>query len=358
MFDLEKLGWDAHFEKSFEPFRNDGYEAGRIAVESKDRYVIQTKFGEVTGETSGKLRFTAESNADLPKVGDWVALTYFENEKKAIIHNILERKTKFSRKVAGKRTEEQIIASNIDVVFVVQSLDLNFSVRRLERYLVMVSESKARPVIVLNKSDLCDRVKNKLAEVKDLGKDVPILPMSAKTGQGLRKLKSFIKEGLTFAFVGSSGVGKSTLINKIMGEDVQATAEVRKDSKGRHTTAQRELIILPKGGCLIDTPGMRELQLWHSEEGLNEAFEDVEKLARHCHFSDCSHKQEKRCAVLDAVETGALPQERYESYLKLQKELHRVESQRDTLRFLEKKKKEKELHRMIKKIATKRTSKR
>jgi ribosome biogenesis GTPase len=351
VIDLKKLGWNAFFEREFEPFRADGFVVGRVAVEHKDRYWILTATGEYPAEVTGKLMFGAESAADFPKVGDWVVVTIFEDEHKAIIHEVLPRKSKFARKAAGKKLGEQIVAANIDVAFVVQSLDQNFNLRRLERYLVMVHESKASPVAVLNKADLCPEPADRAAEMRKLMAGLPVVAVSAKTNFGMDSLRSLIKDGLTFAFIGSSGVGKSSLINRLVGEEVLKTAEVREtDSKGRHTTARRELIVLPGGGCLIDTPGMRELQLWHTAEGLDETFADIDRLATNCHFSDCTHTAEIKCAVLAAVASGELPKGRYQNYLKMRKELAHLESMTNKESFLERKRKEKELHRAINKL--------
>ncbi|NIR52709.1 ribosome small subunit-dependent GTPase A [candidate division KSB1 bacterium] len=356
MTDLKAFGWSPFFETEFQPFQEAGFEAGRVTIENRNRYMVVTQNGEFPAEPTGKLLFSADTSADLPKVGDWVVLSLFKDEGKAIIHNILPRRTKFSRNVAGKKTDEQIVATNIDVVFVVQSLDKNFNLRRLERYLVMVFESAAEPVIVLNKMDLCEDFREKLAEVQDVAGDVAVLPVSAKTEFGMDALKSRIHSGLTFALVGSSGVGKSTLINKLVGEDILQTHEVRdKDSKGRHTTSRRELIVLPEGGCLIDTPGMRELQLWHSDSGFTEAFADIDDIAANCHFSDCTHTNEIKCAVLDAVDNGKLPRKRYDNYLRMQRELAHLAEKQDRASFLEKKRKDKALHRQMKKLNHKRT---
>ncbi len=329
MSKLTAFGWSDFFEKAFVEYRDQGFENGRVTIENRDCFSVFTEAGEITAEVAGRLLFTRRSAADLPKVGDWVALQTFAGEERAIIHTVLPRKTKFSRKAAGKKTDEQVIATNIDVVFVVQSLDGNFNVRRLERTLVMVNESGAMPVVILNKADLCDSVSEPVGQVREVAPDVKVLLVSAKTRAGLDKLKRAIKKGQTFAFIGSSGVGKSTLINCIVGDAVQKTREVRSgDSKGRHTTTRRELILLKKGACLIDTPGMRELQLWQADEGITDTFADIEELAGQCHFSDCKHIKEQKCAVLAAVESEQLAQKRYENYMKMQEELALLGEQR------------------------------
>jgi ribosome biogenesis GTPase len=349
--DLKKLGWDEHFEKAFSPMKSAGYAVGRITIENRERYQIATEIGECAGEVTGKFIFSAESPAAFPKVGDWVAATLFESEQKAIVHEVLPRKSKFSRKVAGNTFEEQVIAANLDVIFIVQSLDENYNLRRLERYLVMVHENRILPVVVLNKTDLCPEFEERVAAVRNLMPELTVISVSAKTDFGIDALKAMIKEGLTFAFIGSSGVGKSSIINRLVGEEILKTAEVREaDSRGRHTTTRRQLIVLPDGGCLIDTPGMRELQLWQAEEGMDETFADVERLSANCHFSDCTHTSEIKCAVLAAVASGELPDGRYQNYLKMRKELAHLESTVNKDSFLERKRRDKILHREINRI--------
>ena len=347
MISLEALGWTSFFEQNFAGMWEMGFEPGRVAVERKNSYLIYTGAGEYAAEVSGKLLFSADSPADLPKVGDWVAAAVFESEGKAIIHQVLPRKSSFSRKVAGNRTYEQIIATNIDTLFVMQGLDNDYNPRRLERYLVMAYESGANPVIVLNKSDLCDNAAEKAAEVETVAAGVPVLALSAKTSQGLAPLLDFIKPGWTVAFIGSSGVGKSTLINTLLGSEVQKTGEVRlDDARGRHTTTQRELILMPQGGLLIDTPGMREMQLWSAGDGLADTFADIDRLAAGCHFRDCTHTREVKCAVLAALDSGELDARRYQSYLKLQKELaYLAESTQDKGTYFARKQRLKEFHR-------------
>ncbi len=359
--DLHNLGWDEHFEKVFAPFKDSGLAPARVTIENRERYQIAAEMGECPAEVTGKFMFSADSSADFPKVGDWVAVTLFESEQKAIIHELLPRKTKFSRKVAGKTFDEQVIAANLDVIFIVQSLDENYNLRRLERYLVMVHENRIAPVVVLNKTDLCPEFEERAAAVRNLMPDLEIVSVSAKSNFGIDALKSIIKKGMTFAFIGSSGVGKSSLINRLVGEEIFKTAEVRQtDSRGRHTTTRRQLIVLPDGGCLIDTPGMRELQLWpaclrplagrQAEDGMDETFADIERLSANCHFADCMHTSEIKCAVLAAVASGELPEGRYQNYLKMRKELAHLESTISKESFLERKRKEKILHREINRI--------
>jgi len=351
LINIEKLGWSEFFAEAFESYGAQGFQVGRVAVENRDCYSVLTAEGEVVAEVAGRLLFTKESSADLPKVGDWAVLQTFDFGQKAIIHDLLPRKTKFSRKMSGKTFDEQVLAANIDVIFIVQSLDNNFSLRRLERSLVMVNEGGARPVVILNKSDLCDEVEVKVREVVEIAGGVPVLAVSAKERNGLSELQAFLGNDETFAFIGSSGVGKSTLINCLVGADVQKTADVRSsDSKGRHTTTRRELIFMPVGGCLIDTPGMRELHLWNAEDGLQETFQDIEELAQSCHFSDCSHTKEKKCAVLDAIQNETLEKKRYDSYLKLQKELDFLQSQHSQSAYVESRNKERTQGKLYKRI--------
>lgn len=320
--DLTKLGWNNDYENAFAELKGMGYKPGRIFAEYKNMYKIICEDGELLAEISGKLHFGAEHQEDFPAVGDWVAVTIRPNEGRATIHNILPRKSKFSRKAAGTNTREQIVAANIDTVFIVNSLNKDFNLRRIERYLLLAWESGANPVIVLSKSDLCDDVEEKLAEVEAIAIGVPVHAVSSYSAAGLDDLRKHFKEGHTIALLGSSGVGKSSIINYFLGGEVQRVQELRTDGqKGKHTSTHREMFILPDGGLIIDTPGMRELQLWDAEEGLQEAFEDIEALAAGCFFRDCRHENEPGCAIREAIESGSLLEERLGSYKKLQKEL-------------------------------------
>jgi ribosome biogenesis GTPase len=287
----------------------------------------------------------------LPKVGDWVAISLFDENTKAVIHDVLPRRTKLSRKSADRKTKEQVIAANIDTVFIVQSLDENFNVNRLARYLVTVNQSGAKPVVILNKSDLCNTVTDKIYEVMKLDDRVKVFPVSATNNIGIEQLKESISKGETIAFVGSSGVGKSTLINVLLGIDKLKINPVREsDSRGKHTTTRRELIVLPNGGILIDTPGMRELGLWNADNGLSQTFSDFEEYASQCYFSDCTHTHEIKCAVLQALKDGAITQQQYDNYLKLRKELKYLERKQDKFAELEEKKKWKNIGKEIKRF--------
>ena len=321
MYDLKTLGWNPFFEKEFEPYKGQGYEAGRVALEYQGIYRVFTDCGETLAEVTGKLRFQARQRADFPAVGDWIVFTRNVQENRASIHAILPRLSKFSRKAAGDAAEEQIVATNVDTIFLVQGLDKNYNLRRVERYLALAQASGARPVIILSKADLMEGVEELTCEVEQVAAGVPVHAISSKLNQGLEPLDQYLGPGLTVGFIGSSGVGKSTLINRLLGKEQQKTQEVRaEDSKGRHTTVHRELIVLPRGGLLIDTPGMRELQLWDVGESLTDTFADIETFARDCHFGDCRHENEPDCAVKTAVAEGMLDANRLESYKNLQKE--------------------------------------
>jgi ribosome biogenesis GTPase len=335
---LPELGWDASWEKAFEPYKPQGIVPARIAREEKELYLVYSEQGELSAEVTGKFRHEANLRSDYPAVGDWVAVQPLSGEERAMIHALLPRKTRFSRKVASVKTEEQVVAANVDTVFLMSGLDRDFNLRRIERYLVLAWESAARPVILLNKADLCSEVDDRVVEVEAVAMGVPVHATSAMENQGLEALTAYLVPGKTIALLGSSGVGKSTLINTLLGEARQDVGAVREsDGRGRHVTSRRELIPLPSGALLIDNPGMREIQMWGDEEGLSGAFEDVESLAQGCRFRDCRHEKEAGCAVREALDTGALDPGRFKSYLKLQRELHFLARRQDQkLRIAEK----------------------
>lgn len=347
---LPAFGWSEFFENHFRPYAAEGYTAGRIALEHKQLYRVYTEHGELLADITGKLRHEAISRADLPAVGDWVVLRPRPEEGKATIHAILPRRSKFARKTAGERTEEQIVGANIDTVFLVMSLNQDFNLRRIERYLIVAWNSGASPAIVLSKADLCAEVATRVEEIQAVAAGVPLHVISIVTQEGLDALTPYFRSGQTVALLGSSGVGKSTLINHLLGREQQRVQAVREDDdRGRHTTTHRELILLPQGGLVLDTPGMRELQLWDGQEGMPRAFDEIEELASRCYFRNCQHQDEPRCAVREALEVGALDPARYRNYDKLQRELHYLEIKQDKGAQIAEKKKWKKLSRMASK---------
>nr|WP_243647111.1 ribosome small subunit-dependent GTPase A [Scopulibacillus darangshiensis] len=324
------FGWNEQLDKQAKALIKEEYTVGRVILEHKHIYRVVSESGEYLAEITGKLRHNAASREDYPVVGDWVIIEERPGEKKATIQSVLPRFSKFSRKVAGAQTEEQIVAANINTVFLVTALNHDFNVRRIERYLIMAWESGANPAIVLTKSDLCDNVEGRMAEVESVAFGVPVHPVSAMANNGIDALAPYLEKGQTVALLGSSGAGKSTLTNRLYGDDIQTVKEVRAgDDRGRHTTTHRELIIIPDGGAIIDTPGMRELQLWEADSSLSQSFGDIEELAEQCHFRDCQHNNEPGCSVQQALADGTLDQGRYNNYLKLQKELAYLERKAD-----------------------------
>lgn len=338
--DLEALGWDSFFSEHFAALQAPGIVPARVISERRDSYLVCSQYGELSAEVSGKMRYHATRENRYPAIGDWAAITPQVNESKAVIHSILPRKSKFSRKEAGTVTNEQIVAANVDVVFIVSGLDggRNLNVGRIERYLSLTWNGGARPVIILNKVDLCLDVDACVNEAESIALGVPIHPVSATECIGLDALRKHIARGQTVALLGSSGVGKSALINALLGTERQGVAGVRhSDRKGRHTTTRRDLILLPDGGAVIDTPGMREIQMWTDDDHPQQAFRDIETLAEECRFKDCQHRTEPGCAIKAAIRAGDLDASRLQAFRKLSKELAHLARCQDRKARLEEK---------------------
>ncbi|GJQ21598.1 MAG: putative ribosome biogenesis GTPase RsgA [Bacteroidia bacterium] len=329
---LSSVGWNDFFEQAFTPFRGSPLVPARVALQHRNYYVLYSELGELRGETTGKMHYMASGPQDLPAVGDWVVINPRPDEGAATIVEILPRRTKFSRQAAGRKAEEQIVAANVDWVFIVSGLDNDFNLRRIERYLVLASESGASPLVLLNKADVCEDPDGVRKEVAAINPHTPIHVLSALRNEGIDVIRHYLRNGATGALLGSSGVGKTTIINRLLGTDKRATAAVREaDDRGRHTTSARELIPLPTGGLLIDTPGMRELQLWSSPDAVGKVFDDIEAIAENCRFRDCSHEVEPGCAVQEAIEQGTIDGGRFESYRKLLRELNYQRRKHDPL---------------------------
>lgn len=351
-FDLKDLGWDDAWLAAFAPYAMDGLIPARVAIEFNYIYRLYAESGELQAQHTGRLRHEAESREQLSAVGDWVAARPTPGEATATIEAVLPRRSRFSRKVAGELTEEQIVAANVDTVFLVMGLDGDYNPRRLERYLLLAYESGARPVIILNKSDVASHLPEDLDEIRRLAVGIAVHVISAKQRSGIEVVEQYLGPGKTGALLGSSGVGKSTLVNALIGEDLLKTRDVRaSDSRGRHTTRHRQLIVLPgRRGVLVDTPGMRELQLWTQHEGARETFDDVSAIAEGCHFSDCRHRGEPRCAVKQAIDEGTLAADRLEGFLKLQDELQSLETRKNVRAQIDEKRKTKTINQSLKKL--------
>ena len=323
--DLESLGWDASLAEAFHPYQLEGLVPARAAVEHRSEYVVYAELGELRAVPAGRLRHDDEH----PAVGDWLAVAPRVAEGRATINAILPRRSAFVRKVASAETRPQVVAANVDVVFVVCGLDSNYNIRRIERYLALAWESGAQPVVLLTKADLCEDLQVRTLEVESIAYGVPVHAVSVPRGEGVETVRSYVPAGRTAALVGSSGVGKSTLVNALVGDRMLATGEVREDGRGRHTTTHRHLVPLPGGGLVLDTPGMRELQLWEATDGLDAAFDEIGRLASRCRFADCAHDREPACAVRAALAEGTLDVERFESWAKLQRELEWLAQKQD-----------------------------
>jgi ribosome biogenesis GTPase len=343
---LRTFGWSEHFAAAFEPYRASGLVPGRVVLEHNHFLRVRTEAGELLAEVAGKLKHEAASRTELPAVGDWVAVRADPGGQRGSIQAVLARKSACSRKVAGDETLEQVVAANIDTIFLVSSLDHEFNPRRIERYVVVARRSGAEPVIILNKLDKAADLGARLEETRAVAPGVPVHAVCTRDGRGFDQLAPYLRPGETVALLGSSGVGKSSIINRLIGAEVLKTADVRtSDSRGRHTSVHRQMVVLPGGGLLIDTPGMRELQLFDMAGAVDETFADIEALGAGCRFRDCRHHHEPGCAVKRAVETGALDSARYEGFLKLQDEREAFVKRQDARALLDNKRQSKVLSR-------------
>src|SRR5256714_7847530 len=318
---LEKLGWNSYFQAIWQEYANSALAPARIVAQQRGLWRVAGEFPERWAAASGNLSAVADEGGAWPAVGDWIAAEVAGGEERAVIQGVLPRRSQFVRKVAGKRLEEQVIAANVDTALVLMALDGDYNPRRLERYLAQCWESGAKPAIVLNKADACGDTATRVEEIGGISMGTPVIALSALSGQGIEGLESFLASGQTLVLLGSSGVGKSTLLNRLLGRNLQAVQAVReKDSRGRHTTTARELFALPGGALVIDTPGLRELQLWDASEGVAQAFADIAGLAEGCRFQNCDHGSEPGCAVQAAIAAGELDTARLENFWKLQRE--------------------------------------
>jgi ribosome biogenesis GTPase / thiamine phosphate phosphatase len=318
---LEELGWDAAWQSALEQLQDDNLISARVAAQHRGAYVVWTADGELRARAAGRLFYEHEVGEPIPAVGDWVGV------RETTITSILPRRTAFIRKRAGLGSDEQVLAANVDTAFLLAGLDDDFSLRRLERYITTAWDSGAAPVVVLTKADLCDDVADAMLQVETVAIGVPVYAISNVTGIGVAELAEHLHPGRTVVMLGSSGVGKSTLLNRLAGDEVMRTAAIAADGTGRHTTTHRELVRLPSGALAIDTPGLRELQFWDGD--LSAAFEDIEALAADCRFRDCAHAREPGCAVLAAVDGGTLALDRLRSWRKLQRELEAIAARTD-----------------------------
>jgi ribosome biogenesis GTPase len=344
---LRNLGWNSFFESHFEEFGETGLTPARVVEEFKGHYRVRSAHAEYLAEAAGKLLYQAASREDFPAVGDWVAIIARPEEGRARIEHVLPRRTKLARKVAGRETTEQIVATNLDTVFVVSALNREFNLRRIERYLTIVWDSGARPVVLLNKADLCPDATERVTEVEGIALGTKVHLLSALEKTGLDSVRSYLGRGTTAGFVGSSGVGKSTIINRFADASLRVQPVREHDDRGQHATTSRQMIFLGDEGMLIDTPGMRELQLLDHEGGAAQAFQDIGALSQGCKFRDCGHQGEPGCAIETAVRQGQLSLARLQSYRKLQAELHFQERKMDPEVAREVKEKWKKIHKAM-----------
>jgi ribosome biogenesis GTPase / thiamine phosphate phosphatase len=342
---LESLGWDAGWASELEGLEQPDLIPGRVAAQHRGAYAVWTETGDVRADVAGALYYQRGVGGVLPAVGDWVGLRGRTEGGRATIQAVLWRRGAITRKTPDRNSVDQVLAANVDVVFLLTGLDDDFSLRRLERYLATAWESSAEPVVVLTKTDLCAEVADRVLEAEGVAIGVPVLPVSNVTGEGVDAVEAYVRPGRTAVLLGSSGVGKSSLLNRLANQELMRTAEVAADGTGRHTTTHRELLRLPSGGLVIDTPGLRELQLFEGD--LSAAFSDVEELAGDCRFRDCAHQREPGCAVLAAVDNGVLELDRLRSWRKLQRELASIAARADKRLHAERKRRWKQQARFV-----------